>query len=156
MINNPRAFFKKGRMFLVMWASINDAPQDSKIIYLKIRRFVVIRPKPTHCLCLPINTYGGQATTKKGVVVGEHAALVPVGGQAQLHPGERLEKDPLYFKSEDPSLVMDPMSRVNFGSVMTVPHNLRVRNVGRLVADSLRALDGYFTTSTKLGVSIKN
>ncbi|KAF2122710.1 hypothetical protein BDV96DRAFT_656362, partial [Lophiotrema nucula] len=149
-IRKPRAFFNRGRIFMVLWPKMSSIPDAERAIHLKIRRFVCIRPRTTSCLCLPIHTYRGQATTKRGVSEEEHAPVVPLGGHVQLHPNEKLSNKPLYIKVEDPNLTIDPMSRLNFGSVSTVEHNLKVRNVGRLVAESVKQLEEYFVESMKL------
>lgn len=117
----------------------------SNMGYQKIRRFVVVRPKGTHCLCLPINTYSGQGTSKKGVNKKDHAALVPMGCEPSFAPGEApLQKEPLYLIVEDPEVDANALARINFGKVYTVEYNLMVRKVGRIHPQSLPILEQYF------------
>lgn len=138
---------------MVPWAeprasSSNDGLNstfEGKDVFQEIRRFCVIRRKPTYCLCLPINTYSGQATTKPGVVADDHCVIAPAGGTVQLHPREKqLKKSPLFAVVEDTSISINAMSRINFAKVYPVEYNIRVRNIGRLVSDSIRDLDRYF------------
>jgi hypothetical protein len=149
VINNPRGFFKKGRVFMVPWPESGGRlvkDQSGPLVSMKIRRFVVIRPKATFCLCLPINTYSGQATSKPGVVAQDHVAVVPEGGDVQYHPKEEaLTKTPMFIVVEDPSTgPISPMARINFAKVYTVEYNVKVRKVGRIVSDSIWRMDAYF------------
>jgi hypothetical protein len=124
-------------------------------VVVKIRRFVVIRPKSTFCLCLPIHTYNGQATTKPGVVAQDHAAVVAENDQVQYLPQEaELAKTPIYIKVENTSTgPIDPASRINFAKIYTVEYNVKVRKVGRIVADSVWRMDQYFAECSKIGSS---
>ena len=127
--------------------------QSGPPVFVKIRRFVVIRPKATFCLCLPISTYQGQATTKPGVTAQDHAAVVLEGGQPQYHPNEaKLEKSPMFIKVENHSTgQIDPMSRINFAKVYTVEYNVKVRNIGRIIPDSIWRMDEYFAECSRIG-----
>jgi hypothetical protein len=119
--------------------------------FTQIARFAVVRTRGTHCLCLRIRTYSGQATTKPGTVAQDHAAVFSVGGEVQLHPGEELlTKTPICVKIEDASLSLDPMSRMNFTKVYTVEYNLKIRNVGRVYGDSVGIMDDYFAAGLGL------
>jgi hypothetical protein len=105
-----------------------------------------MRPRSSHCLCLPISTYQGKATANTGIAAQDHAAIIPVGSEVRLHPDEQaLKKAPLYMKVEDASVSIDPMSRVNFARVSTLEYNLKVRNVGRVVAESIKLMEEHFT-----------
>ncbi len=114
--------------------------------FIKIRRFVVVRPRPGFCLCLAIHTYQGRATTKPGVRPEDHAAVVAEGEAPRLAPGELpLRKDPMFIKVENDSTgTIDPMSRINFAKVYTVEYNVKARNVGRILSDSIWRMDRYF------------
>lgn len=107
---------------------------------------MVIRPRSSHCLCLPISTYQGKATANAGITAQDHAAIIPIGSEVQLHPDEQvLKKAPLQIKVEDDKISIDPMSRVNFARVSTLEYNLKVRNVGRVVAESIKVMEQHFT-----------
>ncbi|CAN9175411.1 unnamed protein product [Alternaria alternata] len=149
VINNPRAFFKKGKVFMVPWPELSGdlvKGQTGPPVMVKIRRLVVVRPKATFCLCLPIHTYSGQATSKAGIAAQDHAPVVPEGGEAIYHKNEaKLTKSPMYIKVENPSTgSVSPMSRLNFGKVYTVEYNVKVRPIGRLIPDSLWRMEEYF------------
>ncbi|KAH5155166.1 hypothetical protein HBH69_109510 [Parastagonospora nodorum] len=160
VIGNPRGFYKKGRVVMVPWpelggpwvkdplglSGVHESP-----VKIKIRRFVVIRPKASFCLCLSINTYGGQATTKAGVAIQDHAAVVVEGGEEVLHDGEaKLLNSAIFIRVENEAAPpVDPMSRINFAKVYTLEYNVKVRNVGRIIPDSIWRMDEYFVQSTR-------
>ena len=124
-------------------------------VMVKIRRFVVIRPKSTFCLCLPIHTYNGQATTKPGIVAQDHAAVVSEHAKVQYLPREtELVKTPLYIRVENISTgPIDVASRINFAKIYTVEYNVKVRKVGRFVGDSVWRMDQYFAECSKVGTN---
>ena len=147
IIEKPRKFFKKGRFFMTHWvepAGYSEGAPTPNLPFEKLRRFVVIRNKPAHCLCLPVHTYGRQATSKPGVVADDHAAIVPVGKSMQLHAEEKpLGKRPLYMILEDSEVDIDYMSRVDFARIYTFEYNVPIRNIGRVSAESMGALEEY-------------
>lgn len=149
-VEHPRKYFKKGRVFMVHWAEPSKEAKENKA-YTNVERFVVIRPRSTHCICLPIKTYAGRATSKAGVNADDHAALVGCGDEAQLHSQERkLKRRAIAMKVEDASQTIDPMARINFGKLYTVEYNLPVRTVGRIQPDCLALLEQYFRESMGL------
>ncbi|CAN9174364.1 unnamed protein product [Alternaria alternata] len=149
IINNPRSFFKKGVVFMVPWPEPSGNFVKDQIgppVLLKIKRFVVIKPKSTFCLCLSIHTYGGQGTTKPGVAAQDHAAVIPEHGQVHYLPQEvELVKKPLSLRVENSSTgPIHRAARINFAKIYTVEYNVKVRKVGRMVADSVWHMDQYF------------
>ncbi|KAF3008440.1 hypothetical protein E8E13_003070 [Curvularia kusanoi] len=158
VVTNPKAFFKKGRVFMTRWSeprgvsAVGSGTSGATEAFAELARFAVVKPKSTHCICIRISTYSGQATTKPGISVSEHAAVLPVGGLFQSHPkGEpQLTKDPIFVKVENPTVTIDPMSRINFGKPYTVEYNIVVRNIGRVFGDSVAKMDEYFAESLGL------
>jgi hypothetical protein len=146
LASNPKGFFKKGRVFMTRWAEPRGFSVEPP--FVEMSRFVVIKPHQTFSICLRISTYSGQATTKSGAAANFHAAVIPAGGTFTPHPqGENLEKDPVEVKVEDAAVTIDPMSRIHFAKAYTVEHNLKVRNIGVVVGDSVGLLDNYFAES---------
>lgn len=145
MVNNPRGFFKKGRVFMTRWA---EPKGFSAAPFVEMARFFVIKPSRTFSVCLRMSTYSGHATTKLSAEAHYHAAVVPVGGSFTPHPrGEHLDKEPIEVKIEDAAITIDPMSRINVAKPYTIEHNIMVRNIGRVVGDSIGLLDMYFAES---------
>ncbi|KAF2867751.1 hypothetical protein BDV95DRAFT_174912 [Massariosphaeria phaeospora] len=150
-INKPRGFFKKGRIFMVLLPQPAGSPETERTVYWKIRRFIVVWPRQSHCLCVPVGTYNGKATTKPGVVAQDHAPIIAAGSEARLHPDEEaLQKAPLIMKVENLGVFLDPLSRVNFAKISTIEHNLKVRNIGRVLADSIKDMERYVAETLQL------
>lgn len=119
--------------------------------FAEMSRFVVIRSKPTHCLCLRLSTYNGQGTNKSGVIAGDHAVVVPVGEQPLHLPlGEELTKGYLPVKLEAGGVTISPMSRINFAKVYTIGYNIRVRNIGRVDNSSMATFEEFFLSSLNI------
>jgi hypothetical protein len=113
--------------------------------FMKIRRFVVIRAKPRHCMCLLITTYSRQGTSKTRVSPHDHAPLVLAGQTVKWHANEgRLSKKPIHFKLEDTDVDINPMSRIDFSRIYTLEYTVKVRSVGRVVPEDLPYLEAYF------------
>jgi hypothetical protein len=112
--------------------------------YTKMRHFVVVREMNGCCLCLPLITYNGQGASKAGVRGEDYAAVYPVGGQPNIGDSEKLNKEPFPILVEEPTETIDPKSRINFGRVYTVEHNIKVLKVGRIPDEHLPRLDQYF------------
>ncbi|CAN9449030.1 unnamed protein product [Alternaria alternata] len=141
-VTNPRKFFKKDRIFMTPWT---EPSGSSGTPFTKAARFVVVRPGSTFSVCLRISTYSGQGTTKPGVIANQYAAVIPQGNQVVLHEkGEDLSKEPIEIKVENPDVDVNAMSRINFAKPYTVEHNVKVRNIGRVVGDSVKKLERYF------------
>lgn len=145
LVKNPRGFFKRGRVFATLWV---EPMGFSTRTFAELARFVVLKSTSSFSICLRISTYSGQATTKPGIVPDAHAAIVPVGGDFVAHPrGEHLKKDPITVRVENPSITIDPMSRINFTKPYSVEHNVMVRNIGRMTGESVGMLDRWFAES---------
>ena len=134
-VRDPKRFLKKGRIF-----------ETSTEIKGKVRRYVVIRLKSKHCLCLAIRTYSRMATTQPGVNADDHAPLVCGQRQVELHPNERpLRKEKLSVVVEEDTLRLNPRARLDFGRIFTIDHkDVHVRSVGRIDSQSMKLLEDYF------------
>jgi hypothetical protein len=142
-VKNPRAFFKKGRVFETSWNGPDGPPNQTA-------RFAVIKPQSTHSIVLPLGTFPDQTPTKYGKAANNFATVVPVdSGFAPTNHGNELHPESLYVKVENPSVTIDPMSRVNLGTPLTVDHNVRVQNIGRVVGDSVKLLDKSYADSLR-------
>jgi hypothetical protein len=126
-----------------------------ELVFSKIRRFVVIRERNYSCLCLPLSTYSGQGAAKSDVRAQDHAAAYAVGyaganpeGRPKLHPLEKLNMQPFPIIVEEPDERIDPMTRINFGQVFTIQHNLKIARIGRIPKSHFALLDQYFVDTT--------
>jgi hypothetical protein len=98
----------------------------------KVRRFVVIRPRRGHSICIPILTYGYQGVLKHGVHPETHAAVYSSAKGPSFLPGEDIlmKKRPVKIDVKDPSEKLDPLSRLNYAKLYTVEHNVKVYFIG--------------------------
>jgi hypothetical protein len=111
-------------------------------------RFAVVKTQTSFSICLRISTYSGQATTKPGISIQDHAAVLPEGGTLIKHPKEKdMEKTPIFIKVENPQVTVDPMSRINCVKPYSIEHNVMVRNIGRVIGESVGLLEKYFAES---------
>jgi hypothetical protein len=109
-----------------------------------MRYFVVVREMHACCLCLPLNTYNFRGTGKERIRIEDYAAVYPSGGKPATQNDETLMKDSFPIIIENPQERLNPISRLNFGRVYTVEHNVKVLKVGRIPDESLPMLDRYF------------
>jgi len=88
-----RKFFRTGRVFSTLWtdpwsestANNYNATFESQIsvvrfgerVHSKIRRFVVVvyNPDDRFCKCLPVTTYDGKGTSKRGINLKQHGQV---------------------------------------------------------------------------------
>ncbi len=45
---------------------------------------------------------------------------------------------------DSPDNLLDPLSRVNFGKMYTVEHNVKVKNIGLVASGSMAKLKRYY------------
>ncbi len=164
-IGQPSRFFKIGRVFKTLWTepagNVSDDEEPYVIAshfgqkaYTKVRRFVVVREMQACCLCLALYTYKGQGTLKIGVKSQDHAAVFAAGGSPTTKPGEVMDKDPFPIIVENWRETVDPMSRLNFGRVYTVEHNVKVLKVGRIPDEDLSRLNKYFSLTIAIPAQV--
>ncbi|KAG0647718.1 hypothetical protein D0Z07_6572 [Hyphodiscus hymeniophilus] len=99
--------------------------------YHSIRRFVIMSQHSGHCICLPILTYGGQATLKKGVHADDHAVIFTSERPVE-EKGERLGKKAIKMIPDSKRHHLDSASRINYAKTYTVEHNVKVLFIGRI------------------------
>jgi hypothetical protein len=153
-------FFVQGRVFALLWheaAGESDNDRVSEIsfpgrfdepIISHIRRMVVIREGHGNCWAIPINTYRGHGVAKHGF------KQVDVDGHAVIHAANT---EP-YTSSYEPAMSkvplkvnmaqgerLDRMSRINFTTVHTVQHNVKVKNIGMVHQNSKADLRDYWS-----------
>lgn len=91
----------------------------------------------------PITTYGRRGLSKPGVLKRHHAVIYSgrveperVAGEMP-GPGEHDVLPSIQVRPTDEDDRMDPMSRLNFGKLYTVEHNVRVFNYGMVIPDHI-------------------
>jgi hypothetical protein len=160
--DSPTTFFVKGKVFALIWHEVagGGEPSDGSIseisfrdrfnepIISHIRRMVVIRPGQDNCWAIPIHTYRGQGVAKHGfkqVDVDGHAVIHAANTSPYVNPHEpEMMKSPLKVDLVSGER-LDRMSRINFTTVHTVQHNVKVKNIGMVHRDSLGDLQRHWS-----------
>ncbi|KAJ5089650.1 hypothetical protein N7532_008334 [Penicillium argentinense] len=113
--------------------------------YSSIRRIIVIKEQKGCCWCLyanptdpldrisltifldsPITPYSGQDIAKSGVDRNRHAVIYMRGTRPTTRANEaRMTKDPIEVRTAKQDQKLDSISRINFGKVYTVEHNIK-------------------------------
>jgi hypothetical protein len=149
---HPSKEFRFGSVFKVLWSeplgepsggyesdvsvtTIADAKYGQEVFH-KIRRFVVVNDRKGHCVCLPILTYGGKGTWKKGVHPDDHAVIYSSDTPPET-PDEKLNNPPIRVKLTSKAEKLDRMARINYAKVYTVEHNVKVLFIGNIHNKSL-------------------
>ncbi|KAB8301554.1 hypothetical protein EYC80_003399 [Monilinia laxa] len=140
--------FKFGKVFKVLWSEPTGSARGGTIksvrekhgeeIHAKVRRFVIVDRRRGHCLCLPIMSYEGRATTKPGVHAEDHA-IIHTTSNARLVPnenGNQMIFRPVKVIPESKRHWLDPASRINYAKVYTVEYNVKVWFIGHVDRDS--------------------
>lgn len=102
--------------------------------------------KSLHTLIVhrPITTYGEQGVAKSNVNVDEHTVIYMEGCAPTVNSKEPpMSKKPLEVEPCSPDQKLSKMSRLNFGKVYTVEHNVKVMPVGKVSEKSKPKLRGY-------------
>lgn len=144
-VENPRVFFKKGKVFKVLWPNLVGDPESERAIYWRVRHFVVLQPTPTHSLCMPIDEIGADVTSG----CSQYVPVIPKIG-SQLYCGDRPPSCPsIHVLVKDSSLLFPPMA-LDLSQIVAVANNVRVETVGRLPSDSIRLMQDYFVEIMQL------
>jgi hypothetical protein len=120
-------------------------------VFSKLRRFLVIREGERYCNALPINTYGGHGVSKRGVTKSEHAIIYTGRTEPRVRtdemPGPQeagMLSTPIRVDPDNMTEQMDPMSRLDFGGVTKIHHNLKVKSFGLVNSASMDSLQRQF------------
>lgn len=163
--DKPSRFFGIGRVFKTLWiepagSTATDTDQrpyhtvgygQQQLAYAKVRRFVVIRKRLHSCLCLMISTYGGQGAAKEDARSQDHAVVYSSQFPEPLpRPGENITFGSFPVIIEEPGEVLGVMSRLDFGKVYTVEHNVKVLRIGRIWPDQIKRLNECFAMTMGL------
>jgi hypothetical protein len=168
------SFFSVGRVFAILWhtnTGHSSLPQNQQHqgnefrsgithsgrfnvpILSHIQRMVVVNKAHGFCWCLPVNTYNGKGVAKKGFNDSDRAAhsIIYMRGEDPYQADDEPDftKRPIMVIPVAPDQKLDPMSRLNFGKVHTVEHNVRVMPVGRIDPKSLPYFEAYWEAKAK-------
>ncbi|KAK4506245.1 hypothetical protein PRZ48_004210 [Zasmidium cellare] len=150
-------FFRLGRVFRFPWSETAGTTafgthykadefvkgrENGTHIYQKNRIFVVIREGQESCSVLLITTYGNQGVAKPSVDKSQHG-LIYTGTeptvttyQESRRPGV-LQEHAIRVVGDQPTCILDTMSRINYAQVHTVHHNVEVESIGMVHPGSI-------------------
>ncbi|KKK15079.1 hypothetical protein AOCH_003938 [Aspergillus ochraceoroseus] len=150
-------YFRVGKVFSVLWHE-NDGRgkpgtylsttqfmgKFGEPIYSTIRRMVVVKVFSDCSWCFPISTYGGQGVAKSGVNPSKHAMVYMTHTRPtrSVHEPE-MTKEPLEVSPARYDERLDEMSRLNFGKIYTVEHNVKVLPIGEIASRSMSKFLNY-------------
>ncbi|ETN43157.1 uncharacterized protein HMPREF1541_02315 [Cyphellophora europaea CBS 101466] len=110
-------------------------------------QYVVVKEGHGFCWAIPITTYGGLGTCKRGLSAAEveaHAVVYSTSKPPSLLDGERpLTKTHIAVNCHGDHQ-LHRASRINFAKVTTIEHNVRVMDIGRIAPESLAHFNEYW------------
>ncbi|KAL2856189.1 hypothetical protein BJX68DRAFT_230111 [Aspergillus pseudodeflectus] len=153
-------YFEPGKVFSILWhesdgrdgrannTHVSAGPlfrgRYNQAIYSTIRRMVVLRAFDQHSWCYSISTYGGRGLAKPGVDPSKHAIVHMADTPPRLGSNEpETTKEPLEVDPERFDETLHPKSRLNFGKIYTVEHNVKVLPIGVISAASMPRFIAY-------------
>lgn len=120
-------------------------------VHSKVRLFIVIREGDTYCSALSIVTYSHQGVAKPSVTKSEHSVVYSgrsppsITPDEEPHKGEQgMREDAIRVNLDDKADPLHDMSRLDYGKVYTVQHNIKVKPYGQVHPGSLAALRSQF------------
>jgi hypothetical protein len=96
-----------------------------------------------------ISTYRNQGTLKHGCDPAEHALVFNTGVNPEtcFLPNERergMYKEPIEVCPADSGSYLTRESRIRFGHVYSIEWNVKVKDIGRVVAEDLGLLNAHY------------
>ena len=163
--DQPRKFFTVGKVFHVLW--VEPAGESNTQVtglevgttigrfgeraFSKVRRFVVVREGDNYCSALPITSYGHRGVGKPGVNKSEHSIIhttkdppEPLSAELPTRGEEGMRPHAIRVDSDDPVDKLDALSRLDYGKVHTIQHNIKVKAFGKVHPKSMFALINQF------------
>ena len=162
---HPRKFFTIGKVFYILW--VEPAGESNTMVtglemgttvgrfgeraFSKVRRFVVVREGDNYCSALPITSYGHRGVGKPGVNKSEHSVIhttknppEPLPAELPLRGEDGMRPHAIKVDSDDPIDKLEALSRLDYGNVHTIQHNIKVKAFGKVNPKSMFALTNQF------------
>jgi hypothetical protein len=80
------------------------------------------------------------------LIVHDHGVIYSGNTPPTLLPNETIDKSPIHIEVSD-DYGLHPLSRINYGKVYAVEHNVKVREIGMVDEAHLDLLSGYFESA---------
>lgn len=152
----PKRFFAVGKVFITLWTEPAGGSRDqamtvdgrnvfevqyAEAVFSKVRRFIVVSEGEMSCVCVAIHTYTRATNVRPDVERREHAIVYTGRKEPSPEPGEqRSALAAIRVEPETSTQLLDARSRINFGKLFTIEHNLKVKPWGTVDAASKDAL----------------
>jgi hypothetical protein len=95
-------------------------------------------------LVSPVKTYTYRGTAKPDVRPNQHAIIYTTEKPELLEGEKELIKKPLRMLPDTPRERLDRASRIDFGSPVTVQHNLKIKYHGKIYKKHMHRLKDYY------------
>lgn len=153
-------FFNVGKVFEVLWTQPAGfspeyipryAPAESRGRFgqknsSETRMFVVIRTGNYKSTCLPILNYGPKGASKPGILRSHHGivytgkpAPYPTPEESPQRGEKGLCPTPIHIVVDEPGTCLNEPARINYDSVYTIEHNVKVKPFGKVHECSMTA-----------------
>jgi hypothetical protein len=122
-------------------------------MYLPVRTILITtcgRSVHINACNRPISTYGGRGVGKRGVPKWQHCIIYTDKQAPGELPGEapgyneQAMRTPIRVRPTNSTDIMDPASRLHYGKMYTVEHNVKVYDFGMVRSDHLPTLDAQW------------
>ena len=165
---DPESFFAVGRVFTALWITPEgvappyvqnfERATGSKDVslYSETRRFVVVKTGENYCSCIPIVNYNYSGGRRSRIKLSEHSIIhttqrAPNPTEAELPrrlmsgmAESGLLSQPIRVHGAGVQDVLDQVSRIDYGSIYTISHDIKVRPLGVVAEQSMVALSQQF------------
>ncbi|KAL5361111.1 hypothetical protein BJX96DRAFT_81357 [Aspergillus floccosus] len=147
--SDPKRFFKQGRVFSILWHENAGANADEtnatfwptqfgERVFSHIRRMVVVKEYNNCAWCFAIYTYKNRGLSKNAADASKHAVIYMEGSEPAADSSEpRMLSKALEVRPVSDNHKLSPMSRLNFGKLFTVEHNVKVLHIGKITERSM-------------------
>ncbi|KAF2492887.1 hypothetical protein BU16DRAFT_620199 [Lophium mytilinum] len=154
-----KRFFKRGTLFSVLFSEgmgETQKMQDNENVttvkyggkvFTQIRRFVVVAEREGFCYACPVFTYTGRGTLKPGCRPWEHAVIYysTLQSPITLDGENQMKNSPIGVKPEPTETrPLSTASRVQFGKVYPIDHNVKVKLLGKVITEHMGRLIAYY------------
>lgn len=119
-------------------------------VFHDIKRFVVVREGHNYCNAVQITSYHGRGISKRGVVKSEHTIAYtgdappdPMKSEIDINGETGMLPIPIRIIPDvvnGQQLYLAQPSRVNFGKLFTIEHNIRIQKFGIVHEESMNPM----------------
>ncbi|KAK1770365.1 hypothetical protein QBC33DRAFT_263538 [Phialemonium atrogriseum] len=136
------------------YTEVGQEHMFGKLVYVGLRRFIVVATDKGHSTCVPIYTYIGKGCKKRGVKPDKHGIIYDIKSKPQMLHGEpELGFVPVGMRIEASGERLARESRVDYSKLVNVEHNVRVFIIGRIDGKHVETVKNAVDTCWNLKIS---